>query len=99
MKMPISNPPSTPTVTEIVYDITPPLSSRLAVWPGDTPLSRQILLDMRRGSNITLSSLQATAHLGAHADAPSHYGVDAPSIEARALDFYLVRCQVVRVAA
>ncbi len=82
-----------------VYDISPPLSARLAVWPGDTPLSREMLLDMRRGANITLSSLRATAHLGAHADAPSHYGLDAPTIDARPLDCYLGRCQVVRVDA
>jgi arylformamidase len=37
----------------------------------------------------------ATAHLGAHADAPSHYGPDAPAIDARPLDLYLGPCQVV----
>src|SRR5262249_43911557 len=41
----------------------------------------------------------ATVHLGAHADAPSHYGADAPAIDARSLDFYLGPCQVVRVPA
>lgn len=52
---------------------------------------------MRQGANITLSSLRATVHLGAHADAPSHYGADAPSIEAQDLGLYLGPCQVVRV--
>src|SRR5262245_44808319 len=84
---------------DFLYDISPPLTGRLAVWPGDTPMSREVALDMRRGDHITLSALRATAHLGAHADAPSHYGVDAPSIEARALDFYIGRCQVIRLAA
>lgn len=83
----------------MIYDITPPITPRLAVWPGDTPPSREVLLDMHRGDNITLSSLRATVHLGAHADAPSHYGAAAPSIEQHALDLYLGPCQVVRVAA
>src|SRR5512134_2445098 len=81
------------------YDITPLVSSRLAVWPGDTPPSREVLLDMRRGDNLTLSTLRASVHLGAHADAPSHYGVRAPSIEARDLELYLGPCQVLLVAA
>jgi arylformamidase len=83
----------------MIYDISPPLSPRLAVWPGDTPLTREVLCDLRRGDNITLSTLHATVHLGAHADAPGHYGADAPAIHERGLDYYLGPCQVVRVAA
>ena len=83
----------------MIYDLSPPISPALKVWPGDTPPSREVLLDMKTGANLTLSSLHATVHLGAHADAPSHYGRDAPSIEARPLDLYIGPCQVVRVAA
>jgi arylformamidase len=82
----------------MLYDITPPISERLCVWPGDTPPSREVLLDMSKGSNITLSTLRATVHLGAHADAPSHYGAGAPAIDLRSLDFYLGPCQVMRIA-
>jgi arylformamidase len=81
----------------MIYDLTPLISERLRVWPGDTPPAREVLLDMHKGDNITLSTLRATAHLGAHADAPSHYGVDAPAIHERSLDYYLGRCQVIRV--
>ncbi|HZT79498.1 MAG TPA: cyclase family protein [Gemmataceae bacterium] len=81
----------------MIFDLTPPASGRLAVWPGDTPLSREVLCDMARGDNLTLSTLRATCHLGAHADAPSHYGKDAPAIHERRLDYYLGPCQVVRV--
>ncbi len=82
----------------MIHDISPAISSLLAVWPGDTPPRREVLLDIARGDNITLSTLHATVHLGAHADAPSHYGKDAPAIDRRPLDFYLGRCQVMRVA-
>ncbi len=80
-----------------LWDITPTVTSALAVWPGDTPASREVLLDLRRGDTVTLSTLHATVHLGAHADAPSHYGVDAPTIESRSLEPYLGPCQVLRV--
>src|SRR5262245_46565680 len=82
----------------MLYDISPPITQRLQVWPGDTPPRREVLLDMRRGDNITLSTLHATVHLGAHADAPSHYGADAPAINERSLDYYLGPCQVMRIA-
>lgn len=82
-----------------LYDISPTLSPRLAVWPGDTQLRREVLLDMQRGDNLTLSTLHATVHLGAHADAPNHYGADAESIETRSLEPYLGRCRVIDVAA
>ncbi len=83
----------------MLYDITPAITAALAVWPGDTPPSREVLADLERGDNITLSTLRATVHLGAHADAPSHYGRDAASIESRSLDLYLGRCRVVRIPA
>src|SRR5438067_2317808 len=83
----------------MIYDLTPLVSPRLRVWPGDTPPAREVLCDMRRGDNLTLSTLRATVHLGAHADAPSHYGRDAPAIDTRSLDYYLGPCQVLRVRA
>lgn len=83
----------------MLYDISPLVSPSLAVWPGDTPVSREVLLDMKAGDNLTLSTLRATVHAGAHVDAPSHYGKDAPSIEAATLDRYLGPCQVLSVPA
>jgi arylformamidase len=79
-----------------VYDISPSIGESLSVWPGDSPPRREVLLDLARGDSITLSTLHVTAHAGAHADAPSHYGLSAPSIEARPLDLYLGSCQVIR---
>jgi arylformamidase len=81
----------------MIFDITPAVSPRLQVWPGDTPPARELLQDMHRGDHITLSTLHATVHLGAHADAPSHYGVDSPTIDECSLDPYLGPCQVLRV--
>lgn len=81
----------------MIYDISPPITTRLAVWPGDTPLSREVLCDLKRGDSVTLSTLHATVHLGAHADAPSHYAIDAPGIDELPLDLFIGPCQVIRV--
>ncbi len=83
----------------MLYDLTPPIDDRLTVWPGDTPPSREVLCHIKDGSSVTLSTLRATVHLGAHVDGPNHYGLDAPSIDQRSLDYYLGECQVVRIAA
>jgi arylformamidase len=89
--------PSTPASPLI--DITPAIGPALAVWPGDTPPTREVLLDMQAGDTLTLSTLRGTVHLGAHADAPSHYGADAPTIEQRDLSLYVGPCQVIHVHA
>jgi arylformamidase len=81
----------------MIYDISPPITERLCVWPGDTPPSREVLSDMHKGDNLTLSTLRATVHLGAHADGPNHYGRDAVAIDRMPLDYYLGPCQVIRL--
>jgi arylformamidase len=58
-----------------------------------------VLREIARGDSVTLSTLHATVHLGAHADAPSHYGAGAATIDERALDPYLGPCRLIRVAA
>ena len=82
-----------------IHDISPPITEALAVWPGDTPPEREILLDMTRGDNLTLSTLRATVHLGAHADGANHFGRNASGIDARPLEDFLGPCQVIRIAA
>ncbi len=82
-----------------IFDISPPIHADHPVWPGDTPPSREVLLDMARGDHLTLCTLHSTVHAGAHADAPSHYGNGADTIDQRPLELYLGPCQVVRVAA
>ncbi len=79
----------------MIYDISPTVSPALAVWPGDTKPTREVLLDLARGDNLTLSTLNATVHLGSHTDAPSHYEKDGATIEEVALDTYLGLCQVI----
>ena len=82
----------------MLYDISPRLTSSIAVWPGDTPLSRELVAELGAGEAATVSALRATVHLGAHADAPSHYGRGARAIDEQDLDLYVGPCQLVRVS-
>ena len=83
-------------MTQII-DITPALHPGIGVWPGDSPLERQVLADLSQGDNLTLSTLHSTVHLGAHADAPNHTVPGRPSIADVDLAPYLGPCQVVHV--
>ncbi len=78
-------------------DISPPIDSSIHVWPGDTPFMHSINLDINAGANITLSEIHTTVHVGAHADAPSHYVRDGMDIASRRLEYYIGRCVVLRV--
>jgi len=81
-----------------LIDISPTISTRLAVWPGDVAYTRDVALDMETGDNLTLSAVRATVHLGAHADAPSHYARRAEGIHQRSLERYYGPAQVMAVS-
>ncbi len=80
-----------------IIDISPLISSNIDVWPGDIGYRRDLALDMQRGDHLTLSSIQSTLHVGAHADAPNHYHKDGCDIAERDLQLYFGECQVIEV--
>jgi arylformamidase len=80
-----------------LIDISPLIDSGIRVWPGDTPFLQTMNLDLRSGANLTLSDIRTTLHVGAHADAPSHYRAEGEDIASRSLSYYLGRCNVLDV--
>lgn len=77
-----------------ILDITPLVSERLGVFPGDTPYRRQSLMSFDQGHHLTLSSISTTLHLGAHTDAPIHYTERGTGINQCGLNVYIGPCQV-----
>ena len=80
-----------------LIDISPPIDASIQVWPGDTPFAHTIHVDIAAGANITLSDIRTSVHVGAHADAPSHYSAKGCDIASRRLDLYVGRCVVLHV--
>ncbi len=80
-----------------LLDLSPVISARIAVWPGDVPFREDFALRMAEGAHLELSSLTTTVHVGAHADAPSHYLLGGAGIGERPLERYYGPCQVMRV--
>jgi len=81
-----------------LLDISPLVSPAIGVWPGDVPFRRDVSLELGKGANFALSSVTTTLHVGAHADAPSHYVEDGAPIDARPLELYYGPCQVLRAS-
>ena len=81
----------------MLIDISPIIDASISVWPGDTPFARNVSHDMHDGANLTLSDIRTTLHVGAHADAPSHYIANGNDIAARRLELYIGQCVVLHV--
>jgi arylformamidase len=80
-----------------LIDISPLISERIGVWPGDVAYERTVNLAFSAGNNLDLSSIQTTVHLGAHTDAPNHYMADGAGMHQRNLERYIGPCQVIDV--
>jgi len=78
-----------------IWDLSPRIDGDLKVWPGDTPMSREVLCELEKGASVTLSTLRATVHLGSHVDGANHYGKGAVGVEAWELERFVGPCHVV----
>jgi len=65
----------------IIYDITLPLRSDIAVWPGDVPFTLNRTLSIATGSPVNLGSITLSVHAGTHMDAPYHLDADGATAE------------------
>ena len=84
-------------MSERIIDISPLISEKIGVWPGDVPYRRSMTCRLEDGDSVGLSSIQTTLHVGAHTDAPNHYRQGTEGIESRGLERYYGPCQVLRV--
>jgi arylformamidase len=83
-------------------DVSPLLHDGIAVWPGDVAFRRQLTTEIGAAISpsgpaweLTVSSIQTTLHVGAHADAPNHFRAGAAGIESVPLSPYRGLCQVI----
>lgn len=81
-----------------IYDLSVPISSELAVWPGDRAVYLQRESKIEEGSNANVSRLDISVHTGTHVDAPRHFLQGAGAIETLPLDVLVGEAQVVRIA-
>lgn len=80
-----------------LFDITRTLSPALAVWPGDTPFSAQVVSRISQGEVSNLTTLTMSSHTGTHADAPYHIKDDGLTMAKVSLAPYIGPATVVTV--
>ena len=78
-----------------LWDISPPLSPAIPVWPGDTPFQAEATWEIADGCPVRVSRITLSTHTGAHCDAPSHYDAAGEPIDAVDLQPYLGPCRVI----
>ena len=78
-----------------LWDISPPVDPGTPAFPGDTTYHQRWNARIGPGCPVNVSAITMSPHLGAHADAPLHYGRDAPAIGAVDLEPFLGRCRVI----
>ncbi len=81
----------------MLYDITRTVSTRTAVFPGDTPYRADFVLRLSEGASVNLVTITTTPHVGTHADAYFHYERDGAYPAAMPLEPYIGRARVVSV--
>jgi arylformamidase len=78
-----------------VWDISPPIAPDSPLFPGDEAYSQKWTARIAPGCPVNLSAITMSPHIGAHADAPLHYGDGERSIGQVDLAPYLGPCRVV----
>jgi arylformamidase len=78
-----------------LWDISPPIDDQTPAFPGDTVYRQRWTAQIGPACPVNVSAITLSPHLGAHADAPLHYGQDAPAIGHVDLDPFLGRCRVI----
>ena len=80
-----------------IYDISRPISEKLAVWPGDSTFSYETIVSKGEDSAVNLTTLTLSAHTGTHADAPFHYDSSGQHPAELSLDPYIGTAHVVTI--
>jgi arylformamidase len=56
-----------------IHDITQPLGTDTAVWPGDREVELSWTMRLERGDSVNVAALCLTVHAGTHMDGPLHF--------------------------
>jgi arylformamidase len=64
-----------------LINISRPLSSSTAPWPGDTPFDFGLSVRRQAGSGINVGAFSASTHFGTHLDAPFHFTDSTETID------------------
>ncbi len=81
----------------MLYDLSPPLTEKYAVWPSDTPLKYKKCLDIQKGHSVNITAFEATSHLGSHVVCSQMTDSKSPSVGELDTSIFIGPCQVIEL--
>ena len=78
-----------------IIDISQPVGSGTAVWPGDQPFQLAWTLAQSRGDSVNVAAVTLSAHTGTHTDGGFHVTPDGTRAAELPLDAYVGNVLVV----
>jgi arylformamidase len=80
-----------------VIDISLPLETRLAVWPGDTEFDYELMWKRSAGATVNVGAVRMSTHCGTHIDAPFHFDEDGQKVDELPLATFVGKAMVIHV--
>lgn len=80
-----------------LIDISVPIDSNLATYPGNTPFRLEAIKRRANGDSSNVSTLHMSAHSGTHVDAPRHFFDEGSGVESLPLEMLCGRARVVEL--
>ncbi len=80
-----------------IYDISLPLDTHSAVYPGNPPIRITAQQAISQGASANVSALSFGSHTGTHVDAPKHFFDDGAGVDMLPLDVLMGRAVVVHM--
>jgi len=78
-----------------IHDISQPLGTRTATWPGDRAVELSWTMRQDAGDSVNVAALSTSVHAGTHIDAFLHVMREGATAADMPLDAYVGRCIVV----
>ena len=79
-----------------IYDISVELGTESIDYPGDTPYSRNLIMDSSE-SFCNLSRLEMSCHSGTHLDVPYHFYEDGKTLDDFSVTDFIKRVHVIEI--
>jgi len=78
-----------------LFDITLPMSTELACWPGDAPFRFVWTCRRSDGESVNVGQVSMSVHTGTHIDAPFHFSDAGPTVENLSLEPFIGPARVI----
>lgn len=80
-----------------LIDVTVPIDSRLATYPGNTPFILEAIKRLANGDSSNVSTIHMSAHAGTHVDAPRHFFDEGAGVEGLPIEMLCGRTRVIEL--